>query len=382
MTVTAAELQDLVLRNAAELSEVRRQISDLISKEKRVEATIRDLQRRMGDYLKGFDRDKYKGTDPRLSVAFLAHEILILERLGYDLGNPGADFILGVAAILEGRNFAALEEFKRFLASADQADRNVQNASYLAAMICYNRREPSQAIEHFSEAFRYSPEKRRDWQSAIYVGELQYFRRDPKEVVDKTFFDIECELKRIERQPEHNVLRGTLYLKWGNCYAGTFLPPLQTNGMVNNGVAVAFFKQAKKYCPFFAGAESMLPVVIDYSLAQSLLLADSVDMEIEKTPSELLADVFHRLRKILLNKREEIILAQGYFMLATCAYYSEHISKDIGEIYLEYARHQTLTVPSDVSFYSCITKELLSRDEFVKQIDFYAGRFEQSSYRR
>ena len=116
--------------------------------------------------------------------------------------------------------------------------------------------------------------------------------------------------------------------------------------------------------------------MIDYSLAQALLLANSVDMDLARTPTELLADVFARLRRLVLTKREEIILAQSYLMLATCAFYSPYVSNDVGEIYLEYARHQTLTVPSDVCFYSCITKELLGRDEFVRQIDHYAGQFE------
>jgi hypothetical protein len=47
-----------------------------------------------------------------------------------------------------------------------------------------------------------------------------------------------------------------------------------------------------------------------------------------------------------------------------------------------YARHQTLTVPSDICFYSCITKELLGRDEFVKQIDFYTSQIERQNTRR
>jgi hypothetical protein len=37
---------------------------------------------------------------------------------------------------------------------------------------------------------------------------------------------------------------------------------------------------------------------------------------------------------------------------------------------------------SDVCFYSCITKELLSRDEFVRQIDYYATQLKQQKGRR
>jgi hypothetical protein len=49
----------------------------------------------------------------------------------------------------------------------------------------------------------------------------------------------------------------------------------------------------------------------------------------------------------------------------------------MAKIYLEHARHQTLTVPSDVCFYSCVTKELLDRNDFVKQIDFYTDQLER-----
>ena len=137
---------------------------------------------------------------------------------------------------------------------------------------------------------------------------------------------------------------------------------------------------AKKGCP--KSLESLLPVTIDYSLAGALLLTNSIDVDLSQTPSELFEDVFHRLRRIVLTKREEIILAQSYFMLGTCAFYSTRLSKEVGKIYLEYARHQTLTVPSDVCFYSCITKELLSKDEFVKQIDYYTNELDQQKGRR
>jgi hypothetical protein len=152
--------------------------------------------------------------------------------------------------------------------------------------------------------------------------------------------------------------------------------------MTNNHIAIRFYKEARKWCPRLTGSDSLLPVVIDYSLAQALMLENSIDMDLAQTPSELLADVFHRLRRIVLNKREEIILAQSYLMLGTCAFYSEHLSKDVGEIYFEYARHQTLSVPSDVCFYSSVTKELLSRDEFVRQIDHFVNQLEQRTRRR
>ena len=380
--MNAQEMQDIVLRNTAEIAQIRQQLTDLMAKEKRVEAALNDLRRRLEVGLGVFHRDRYKSTDQRLLIGALADEILIFEKLGYDLGAPGASFLLGVAALLEGRNQAALEYFRRFIEQTDAADRNLADAHYLAAMISYNRRDFNQAIASYQAAFRYSPEAGPDWQSLIYVGELSFFLRKPREVIEKAFFDVEERLKANETSPQRNFLRATLYLKLGNCYVGTFVEPKERNPMVNNRLAIGCYKQARKWCPKHGESESLLPVVIDYSLAQALLLENSVDMDLAQTPSELLADAFHRLRRIVLTKREEIILAQSYFMLGTCVSYSTLLSKDVGEIYLEYARHQTLSVPSDVCFYSAITKELLSRDEFVRQIDYYATQLEQQSGRR
>ena len=380
--MTTQELQDIVLRNASEISDVRREVSDLTAKEKRAATALQNLRTRLETCLLAFDRDKYKSTDHRLVIEALASEILIFERLGYDIGLTGSHFTLGVSAFLAGRNQAALEHFKDFLRVTDSSDQNIQNANYLAAMICYNRRDFNQALDFFETTFRLSKNVRVDWQSRIYIGELLSFLRKPKDVVEKAFFDVEEPLRAAEDTIQNKVLRATLYLKLGNCYVETFLEPKQRNPMVNNDVAIGYYKQARRACPQFPGSESLLPVVIDSSLAQALLLGNSVDMDLEKTPSELLADVFNRLRRIVLTKREEIILAQSYFMLGTCAVYSSYVSRDAGEIYFEYARHQTLNIPSDVCFYSSISKELLSRDDFVWQIDHYAQELEQQARRR
>jgi tetratricopeptide (TPR) repeat protein len=377
------ELQEVVFRNTAELAELRKQLIDLVAKEKRVEVALAALRRRLAAWLDAFHRARYQATDQRLLIRALAEEILIFDKLGYDLGVGGARFLLGIAALLEGRHQAALDHLHEFIAGADSADRNLRNAAYLAAMICYNRRDFSRAIEHFEHAFRLSPEAQRDWQCQVYVGELQHFLRRPQDVLEKTFRDVEDGLRSADASPQNNFLRATLYLKWGNCYVGTLdLEPRERNALVNNPVALALYKQARKCLPKYTDPDSLLPVVIDYSLAQALLLARSVDMDLAQTPSELLADAFHRLRRIVLSKREEIILAQCYLMLGTCAFYSSHVSGDVGEIYLEYARTQTLSVPSDVCFYSPVTKELLSRDELVRQIDYYANHLEHHAGRR
>jgi len=376
------ELQDTVLRNTTEIAQIRQQLADLISREKRVESALRDVRRRIENCLAMFDRDKYKATDQRLLVHALASEVLIFDELGYDIEMSGSHLLLGVAALLEGRYQVALKHLQEFFDLAEPQDRNLGNAYFLAGVISHNRKACNQAIEFFEAAYRHSPVEDRDWQSKLRAAELTFFVRKPREVIEKAFFDIEEQLKTVEGTPKHNALRATLYLKLGNCYVGTFLESQERNPMVNNQIAIGYYKRARQWCPRLTASESLLPVVIDYSLAQALLLANSVDMDLAQTPSELLGDVFHRLQRIALNKREEIILALCYFMLGTCAVYSMHVSKDVGKIYLEYARQQTLRVPSDVCFYSSITKELLSRDEFVKQVDYYIDQLEQQAGRR
>jgi len=376
------ELQDTVLRNTTEIAQIHRQLADLSIREKRVESALRDLRRRIENCLAMFDRDKYKTTDQRLLIHALASEILIFDKLGYDLEISGSHFLLGVSALLGGRYQAALAHLQEFLGLAEPQDRNLGNAYFLAGVISHNRKACNQAIGFFEAAFRHSPSENLDWQSRLRAAELAFFARRPREAIEKAFFDIEEGLKATEGTPQHNALRATLYLKLGNCYVGTFLESQERNPMVNNQVAIGYYKQARRWCPRLTASESLLPVVIDYSLAQALLLANSVDMDLAQTPSELLADVFHRLQRIALNKREEIILALCYFMLGTCAVYSPHVSRDVGKIHLEYARQQTLRVPSDVCFYSSITKELLSRDEFVKQVDYYIDQLEQQAGRR
>jgi tetratricopeptide (TPR) repeat protein len=374
----AKELESIVLKISTEVSDLRRSLADLISKETRVRTALGMLIKRVASALSKFDRDRYKSTDQRLIVRALADEIRIFDHLGYDIGVSGARFIAAVSCLLEGRNQEARDQFERFITEAEADDHNFRNAHYLIAMVCYNRHEFQQAIEHFEEAFRYSETGNPDWQSIIYIGELCHFLRRPQEEMERVFSRVEEGLRGMEDTADVHFLLSTLFLKWGNCYVGMMdLEPEHHNSLINNQIAIDYYKKARKSLPRYTPPDSLLPVVIDYSLSQALLLAGSVDMDLSMTPSELLEDVFGRLRRVVLTKREETILAQSYFMLGTCACYSPYVPAEVGEIYLENARTQTLTVPSDVNFYSCMTKELLSRDKFVKQIDHYAARLRQ-----
>ena len=376
------ELQEVVLRAVSGVDDLRQQVASLVGKDRRADQALTALRSRLGSYLAGFHRDKYKSTDQRLAVRALAEEIRLFDRLGFEIGDSHAAFLLGVGALLEGRNQTALDHFSDFIQQCSAGDPHLGNAHYLSAMICYNRRDYARAMSHFEAAFRLSPESHRDWQCKTYVAELMFFLRKPQQELEPVFREIENGLRTSETA-QQAFLQATLYLKWGNSYVEPLvLQPKERNSMANNQVAVGYYKAARKSLPKYPDPDSLLPVVVDYSLAQSLIAAKSVDMQLAQTPSELLADVFRRLRRIVLAKREEIILAQSYFMLGTCAVLSDQVSKDMGEIYLEHARNQTQNVPSDVCFYSCVTKELLSRDEFVGQIDFFARQLEQANERK
>lgn len=372
-----------VLSLMARLSELEREVSAIASRDKRVAQAVTAVRSKLAALLQGFQRDKYKSTDMRKAIGALAAEIVIFEKLGYDIGDDGVDFLLGVAALLDGRNQAAAEQFKAFIARVPTVERNLANAHYLLAMLDFNRRDFHGGIDQFERVFQLSPESTRDWQCKIYIGELMHFLRQPQDQLERVFQEIEHGLRAMEGTPQHSFLRATLYLKWGNCYVGTVsLDPKQANTLVNNHRAISHYKQARKCLPKHPDPDSLLPVVVDHSLAQALLLAQSVDMELAMTPSEMFTSVFRRLRRIVRNKREEVILAQCYLMLGTCAVFSCEVSKDAGEIYLEQSRLQTANVPSDVCFYSPITKELLSGEEFVQQIDFFAKQLEPPDQRR
>lgn len=57
---------------------------------------------------------------------------------------------------------------------------------------------------------------------------------------------------------------------------------------------------------------------VDFGAA-SAALADTEGMDLSMTPSELLAEGFHRLRRIVVTKREGIMLAQCYLQMSADA---------------------------------------------------------------
>ncbi len=94
------ELKNIVIRNADQIAQIRSQLTQSGSRERRAVEALDRLRHRVQDALGGFDRDGYKATDQRLLVYALAAEILIFDKLGYDIGEIGCEFLLGVYALL------------------------------------------------------------------------------------------------------------------------------------------------------------------------------------------------------------------------------------------------------------------------------------------
>jgi hypothetical protein len=57
------ELQEIVLQNQRDITSLRQQVTEIRSKEQRVERVLQDLHRRLRMCLDSFDRDQYKATD-------------------------------------------------------------------------------------------------------------------------------------------------------------------------------------------------------------------------------------------------------------------------------------------------------------------------------
>ena len=114
-----SETQEFMLRTASDLAELRQLVVALVKKDQRADQALSLLRNRLTSCLSSFHRDKYKSTDQRLALRALAEEIRIFDKLGFDLGVAGSAFLLGVAALLDGRNQSALYHFAEFIANAN-----------------------------------------------------------------------------------------------------------------------------------------------------------------------------------------------------------------------------------------------------------------------
>jgi len=371
--MTPTEMTDVLVRHSTMLADLDIQVRNIMIKEQRIDEFIQDIHRRITAAMDEFHRDRYKSVDYRLRVIELSHEILIYDHLGHNL-EPAAKFLMAIAALLEERLDGALEYFDAYLRHADAHDIHRGNAYYLCGMINYNTRRYSSAIECFRNSFRLSPETDRDWQSQIYVCELLFLSRAPDDVIEQEFTDTAESLKGLGGRAGA-LLQATFYLKWGNVYVEPMLPG-EKNSLMNNPKAIRLYKQARTLCPAFTDTLSLLAIVIDYSLAQAMSVEKRIDLEIITSPQQLFIDVLQRLRRVVLTKTEPLILAQLYFMMGTCVLWSTSMPPEVGEICLEHARQYTLTLPSQMAIYSCITKELLSREDAIKELDVITRQLE------
>jgi hypothetical protein len=98
------ELEDFVLRNTREISDIHQQLDSLATKEKKVENAMLDLCQRTKKFLDNIDHDNYKSTDQRLIIHSFANKIIIFDKLGYDTGLSGSFFVLAINAFLDGSN--------------------------------------------------------------------------------------------------------------------------------------------------------------------------------------------------------------------------------------------------------------------------------------
>ena len=235
------ELQDVVIRVVAGLDALRDQVSGLVARDKRAEQALEILRGRLKQFLNSFHRDKYKSTDQRKAIRALAEEVRVFDKLGYDLADAGATFLLGVAALLDGRYQAAADHLADFIERTRTADPNIANAQYLSGMMSYNRRDYHRALQHFDATFRLSPEAQRDWQSKTYVGELMFFLRKPQDHIEPVFREAEEGLRIMQGVPAHAFLSANLYLKWGNCYMEALeLAPKERNPGANVALAISY----------------------------------------------------------------------------------------------------------------------------------------------
>ena len=379
------KIEDIVIRNQQSFIDITEKVNILINKEDRVKTGIKELERKIERYFSNFTRDNYKDTEKILKLNSLSTELLVYKKLGYDFSIAEHNVILGLQEMICYRVEEALSYFEIYV-EENRKTKLSCDVLYLCAMICYNNANFSKAIYYFTKAANLYLVLfgKHDFQSEIYIGECMYLsksREYPQEKINEYFELIEETLDKLNNSENLDKFYLTLYLKWGNCY---FQPGIKlsnnnigsnnlSNITINNQKALSYYKKIINFIGGFYHKEKLndlLKVIMVYSLAQAMYSSrKDIDSSFART-NELFKHVFEKLVNLLLNKTETIILAQFYFMLGTCSWYSFEVAADQGLFYLENSRKQTQLIPSNIKFYSCMTKELLTRDEFIMQIDF------------
>lgn len=374
------KIEEIVIENQKKLLDLSEKVHNLTDKESHVQKEIKKLEIKVKNYLIKFTRDNYKNIDRILELNSLSTELLVFKKLGYVFLFDEHLVILGLSEMVNGRGREALENyFKEYLDLNSEAELSC-TVQYLCGMICYNNGNFSDAKQYYSSSaqLHLSLFKKHDFQAEIYVCECMFLAKEETEKIEKQFSQIELTLKKLKNETDNiDIIFMTLYLKWGNIYfqsiweIKTIYDTIGKLGLkVDNEKAYEYYIKILNFIGAYnkSKIDTTLKVILVYSLAQAIY-TNRTDINLPVGTDQLFMDVFDILKNLLLDKTEGIILAQFYFMLGTCAWYSSRIPKDQGLLFLEYSRKQTQLIPVNTKYYSCMTKKLLDRDSFVKQID-------------
>jgi tetratricopeptide (TPR) repeat protein len=379
------KIENSVIEILQRLLKLSDEVNALTSKEDRVKAEIKKLEGGIESYLDKFTRDNYKDIDKKLKLNSLSTELSVYNRLGYEFTLAEHHVVSGLYELVSDRVEEALLYFEGYI-DENKKTKVSCDVLYLCGMINYNTADYPEAVDFFTRSaelhlFLFG---KHDYQSEIYIAECMFLAKSnvyPQEKIDEYFQKIKKTLDREKETGNQNLDKYyiTLYLKWGNCF---FRPSIKilsntdsgniSNITIDNQRSLNYYR---KIIDYIGGIyhkdklDDLLKVIMVYSLAQAMYSSRrDIDSAFART-TVLFRDVFEKLINLLLNKTENVILIQFYFMLGTCAYYSFEVPADQGLFYLENSRKLTNLIPTKIKIYSCMTKELLSRHDFVKQID-------------
>jgi len=382
------KFKNILIEVQHDLKRVNKDLSDLNNIKQRVKEGMEKLEREINDYLSDFNRDTYKVYDNLLRLNNLAAKLMIYRGIGYESTSAEYSFILALYEMINGRTDLALESFENYFKEANNDNAKITcSAFYLCAMICYNKGQYNNAKDYFSKSAQlyFSLYNEQDFQAMIYVCECMHFAGEKRETIDHEFLHVEKLLNKSKQtmdsdeaiKLENHFI--TLNLKHGNCFFQSFLK-LSNNSdtseirniMIDNDQALKYYQTILDYTGFYSKKklDTILKIVMMYSLAQAMYSSKrTVDSRFPGGLYELFLDIFDQLKNLLIDKTEGLILAQFYYLLGTCALYSYFVPVDQALLYFEYARKQTQLIPATTKYFSCMTKELLTRNQFIEQID-------------
>jgi len=376
------KIEDIVIENQQMLLKLTARVNSITKRDRHVKEEIEKHKKKIKAYFEQFNRDNYKDIDKMLKLTSLATELSIYKKMGFPISLDEHNVILGISEMLACRTEEALKYFENYMEETVETRSKLYcDVLYLCGMIYYNKGQGNfnNAIDYFSRSAElyYKLHERHDFQAKIYVGECMFLDKQDIKRIENCFETIQQELNINKANIEQKELEKyflTLNLKWGNCYFSSVLKPSKNEiGIIDidNKRALEYYRKLFDYIGAYSKEklDDTVKVIMAYSLAQAMYSSKEVDFRFPRGLDGLFLDVFDKLKNFVLNKTEAVILAQFYFMLGTCAWYCSQISADQGLLYFEYARKQTQLIPSSTKFYSSMTKQMLARDEFIREID-------------